>query len=149
MFIIIIIGLYLSIILPAAAAEPDCIKSHYRYMSKVYINFSIAGPVSVSALIGENAVFYCNGSGAIIQWIVDGVYATHSNITARGIAIHTETLSGNTLQSTLTVPATLENNGTTVQCIVFPSEVTSEKATLTVLPGKMNMYTSVIYERVT
>ena len=90
----------------------------------------------MSALIGENAVFYCNGSGAIIQWIVDGVYATHSNITARGIVIHIETLSGNTLQSTLTVPATLENNGTTVQCIVFPSEVTSDIATLTVLPGE-------------
>ena len=105
--------------------------------------FSIAGPVSVSALIGENAVFYCNGSGAIIQWIVDGVYATHSNITARGIAIHTETLAGNTLQSTLTVPATLENNGTTVQCVLFPGEVTSNKANLTVLPGKINTYTSV------
>ena len=81
-------------------------------------------------------MFYCNGSGAIIQWIVDGVYATHSNITARGIAIYTETLSGNTLQSTLTVPATLENNGTTVQCVVFPGELTSDEATLTVLHGE-------------
>ena len=92
--------------------------------------------MSVSALIGENAVFYCNGSGVIIQWIVDGVYATHSNITARGIAIYTETLSGNTIQSTLTVPATLENNGTTVQCVLFPGELTSDKANLTVLHGE-------------
>ena len=91
----------------------------------------------MSARIGENAVFYCNGSGAIIQWIVDGVYATHSNITVRGIAIYTETLSGNTLQSTLTVPATLENNGTTVQCVLFPGQVTSDKATLTILPGEL------------
>ena len=105
--------------------------------------------MSVSALIGENAVFYCSGSGVRIQWIVDGVYATRFKITAQGIANpHIETFFGNTIQSTLTVSATLENNGTTVQCVLFPGEVTSDNATLTVLPGKINTYTSVIYERV-
>ena len=93
-------------------------------------------------------MLYCNGSGVIVKWIVDGVYATHSNITAQGIAIHIETFFGNTIQSSLTLSATLENNGTTVQCVLFPGEVTSDNATLTVLPGKINMYTSVIYERV-
>ena len=30
------------------------------------------GPVSVSALVGENALFHCTGSGFTIAWIVDG-----------------------------------------------------------------------------
>ena len=37
------------------------------------------GPVSVSALVGENALFYCNGSGFTIGWIVDGLLATDIN----------------------------------------------------------------------
>ena len=127
--------LYLSIMLPAAA-ELDCKFIVHRYMSKMQVLFSIASPVSVSALIGEKAVFFCNGSGVIIQWTVDGVYATHTNITGRGITIHTETMYWHTVQSTLTVPATLENNSTTVQCVIYPGEVTSDKATLTVLRGE-------------
>ena len=82
-------------------------------------------------------MFFCNGSGVIIQWTVDGVYATHTNITGRGITVYTET-SWYTVQSTLTVPATLENNGTTVQCVIYPGEVTSDNATLTVLPGELH-----------
>ena len=129
--------LYLSIMLPAAA-ELDCKFIVHRYMSKMQVLFYIASPVSVSALIGEKAVFFCNGSGVIIQWTVDGVYATHTNITGRGITfitLHTETMYWSTVQSTLTVP-TLVNNGTTVQCVIYPGEVTSDKATLTVLRGE-------------
>ena len=91
--------------------------------------------MSVSALVGENALFYCNGSGITIVWIVDGSLATDSIIADRGITATPMTSSG-TVQSTLTVPATLENNGITVQCVIYPGEVTSNNATLTVLPGK-------------
>ena len=95
-------------------------------------------PVSVSALVGENAQFHCNGTGYIIAWIVDGFLATESVIVERGITPDTMTSSG-TVQSTLTVPATLENNGTTVQCrmiLINSGLIDSNNATLTILPGE-------------
>ena len=96
--------------------------------------------MSVSALVGENALFHCTGSGIVIQWVADGVYVTDTNpvIVDRGITASSAVSSG-TVQSTLTVPATSVNNGTTVQCIVLSlsGSVTSSNATLTVLPGKL------------
>ena len=135
MFVIIVL-LYIRVILPTAA-ELDCkLQLLQVHEQNAFPYGYVASPVSVSALIGEKAVFFCNGSGVIIQWTVDGVYATHTNITGRGITIHTETMYWHTVQSTLTVPATLENNSTTVQCVIYPGEVTSDKATLTVLRGE-------------
>ena len=95
------------------------------------------GPVSVSALVGENALFHCNGSGLTVLWIVDGSLATDANIVDRGITPDTPKTSSGTVQSTLTVPATSVNNGTTVQCILYPGSVISNNATLTVLPGEL------------
>ena len=94
--------------------------------------------MSVSALVGENAaLFHCNGSGITIGWIVDGSLETDGIIVDRGITVHRVTSSSGTVQSTLTVPATSVNNGTTVQCVLYPGEVTSNNATLTVLPGEL------------
>ena len=96
--------------------------------------------MSVSALAGENALFHCTGSGIAVQWVADGVYVTDTDpvIVDRGITASSSVSSG-TAQSTLTVPATLVNNGTTVQCIVLSllGSVTSNNATLTVLPGEL------------
>ena len=97
------------------------------------------GPVSVSVLGGENTLFHCNSSGAAVQWVADEVHVTDTCtdpvIVDRGITASVAESSG-TVQSTLTVPATLVNNGTTVQCVIYPGEVTSNTATLTVLPGE-------------
>ena len=81
-------------------------------------------------LVVEDVLFHCNGIGASIVWKLNGSLATDSII---GITQHTVSSSG-TVQSTLTVPATLVNNGTTVQCVIYPDAVTSNTATLTVLP---------------
>ena len=99
------------------------------------------GPVSVSALVGENALFHCNGSGLTVLWIVDGSLATDSIIVDRGITPDTPMTSSGTVQSTLTVPATLVNNGTTVQCRVVSLSgfAISNNATLTVLPGELHV----------
>ena len=96
------------------------------------------GPVSVSALVGENAQFHCSGSGYSIVWMVDGFLATDSVIVERGITPDTPMTSSGTVQSTLTVPATLVNNVTTVQCRVISLSGThnSNNATLIVLPGE-------------
>ena len=95
--------------------------------------------MSVTALVGTNAQFHCTGTGAHLVWIVDGLAPDHPDILARGITTVTLPSSG-TVQSNLTVPATLENNGTTVQCAIGESAlstpVPSNYSTLTVLPGK-------------
>ena len=95
------------------------------------------GPVSVTALVGTNAQFHCAGTGNYLVWEVDGLQADHSK--ARGITSDTTTSSG-TVQSTLTVPATPVNNGTTVRCAIsvslFSIPVISNYSTLTVLPGE-------------
>ena len=100
---------------------------------------ALTGPVSVSVLVGENALFYCNGSGVVIQWVADGIYVTDTDpvIVARGISATTSAMSSGKIQSILTVPATSVNNGTTVHCILFPGSVTSSNATLIVLHGEL------------
>ena len=94
------------------------------------------GPVSVSALFGENTVFHCAGTGATIVWIVDNKFATDTEITSRDIRPSIPVTASGNIQSNLTVPATIENNGTTVHCVLYPGEVASSNATLTVLPGE-------------
>ena len=97
------------------------------------------GPVSVTALVVTNAQFHCAGTGNYLVWVVDGLQADHPDILARGISVVTPSSSG-TVQSTLTVPATSENNGTTVQCAIGVSQFSltaiSNYSTLTVLPGE-------------
>ena len=93
----------------------------------------------MSALVGENAHFYCSGNGFTIIWTVDGYSVSELSIMARGITQSMVASSG-TVQSTLTVPATLVNNGTTVQCRVVllnGMSAISNNATLTVLPGEL------------
>ena len=97
--------------------------------------------MSVTALIGTNAQFHCAGTGNYLVWEVDGLQTDHPDILARGITAATNTSSG-TVQSTLTVPATSVNNGTTVQCAIGASKFSftafSNYSTLTVLSGKLN-----------
>ena len=97
------------------------------------------GPVSVTALIGIDAQFHCAGTGNYLVWEVDELQADHPDILARGITVVTLPSSG-TVQSNLTVPATSENNGTTVRCVIGVSKYSltgfSNYSTLTVLPGE-------------
>ena len=84
---------------------------------------------------------HCAAIGAdIIVWKVDDLFPTDIRITDRAI-FHTTLLTPVTasgmVQSSLTVPATIENNGTTVRCVLYPGEVTSNTAILTVLSGEL------------
>ena len=97
------------------------------------------GPVSVTTLGGTNALFHCAGSGVSIVWAVDGLPLDNPSIVNRKITEHSVSSSG-TVQSTLTVPATSVNNGTTVQCAISSAlfggiQVVSNYSTLTILPG--------------
>ena len=93
----------------------------------------------MTTLGGTNAQFHCAGNGVGIIWIVDGLPLTDQSIVDRGITDNTVSSSG-TVQSTLTVPATQENGGTTVQCVISSAliggvQVVSNYSTLTILPG--------------
>ena len=89
-------------------------------------------PQSVTELVGEAAQFHCAVTGDILIWRVDGMPHQFPSIVARGIHAHYEQ-STSGVQSNLTVPATLENNGTSIRCET--SSVFSDTVTLTVLPG--------------
>ena len=95
--------------------------------------------MSVTALVGTNAQFHCAGTGNYLVWEVDGLAPDHPDILARGITVVTLPSSG-TVQSNLTVPATSENNGTTVRCAIgvspFSLTAISNYSTLAVLPGE-------------
>ena len=114
------------------------------YLSSLFVHAATSSiskaPVSVTALVGTNAQFHCTGTGNYLVWIVDGLQTGNSDIVSRGITEHTIPSSG-TVQSTLTVPATSENNGTTVRCAIsvslFSTPVVSNYSTLTVLPGEL------------
>ena len=78
--------------------------------------------MSVIALIGTNAQFHCAGTGNHLVWDVDGPPLNHPDIMGHGITFVTQSSSG-TVQSNLTVPATSENNGTTVRCAIGVSQL--------------------------
>ena len=95
--------------------------------------------MSLTTLGGTNAQFHCNGNGTVLAWEVDGLPLNHPNIVDREITEHTVVSSSGTVHSTLTVPATSENDGTTVRCFIGPSlfslTLVGNSSTLTVLPG--------------
>ena len=94
----------------------------------------------MTAFVGTNAQFHCAGTGNYLVWVVDGLQADHPDILARGITTVTLKFSG-TVQSNLTVPATSENNGTTVRCGISVSLLSltaiCNYSALTVLPGEL------------
>ena len=94
--------------------------------------------MSVSVLVGTDGQFHCAGTGIFILWEVDGLISTNPNVSSRGITSDDVSSSSGTVQSTLTVPGTSVNNGTTVRCRLFSSSgsIFSNKSTLTVLSGE-------------
>ena len=116
----------------------------FIFMSSLFVHAATSSiskaPVSVTTLVGTNAQFHCAGTGNILVWVVDGLQTGNSDIVSRGITEHT-ILSSGTVQSNLTVPATSENNGTTVRCAIsvslFSTPAISNNSTLTVLPGEL------------
>ena len=110
-----------------------------QYISATTQPYITEGPVSVKVVGGTNAQFHCAGTGNLLVWEVDGLTTSHPDILARGITAATST-SSSTVQSNLTVPATSENNGTTVRCAIYVSGFStpsiSNYSTLIVIPGE-------------
>ena len=117
------------------------------YTCLIFSNFVtvdiIVEPQSVSALIGTTAQFHCIANGTFeLTWLVDGLLYTLKRIQSRGIVGTVISVESNTIHSMLTVPATLQNNRTSIQCVVRPPGPpakgvykSSAIVTLEVLPG--------------
>lgn len=96
-------------------------------------------PQSVTVVVGGEATFQCAGIGDYVIWNVNGKIYQEADQTE--FFVTRETVSG-IQHCNLTIPTTsAENNGTTVQCIMTTflpsSSVSSDNATLIVLPGKL------------
>ena len=107
-------------------------------------------PVSMNAIIGENVIFHCAGTSTgsyfnFIRWAVDGRNPDDPDITNRMIfEKHQLCNMSGVLCSNLTVPATVENNGTTLQCCIHSvyGDTCSDNVTLSVF-GKYSNYTHI------
>ena len=88
-------------------------------------------PLSYTAFLDPSDVsvrFTCTGEG-FVSWMVDGNPATETEIIKRGIFTDSNEEGGN-FTSQITIPATVENNNTEVQCFATlenRSEVVSFK----------------------
>ena len=94
----------------------------------------LVAPVGKVAVLNSTTTFYCEAIANFgVHWSVDGVQDHHPAIEARGIIPEFSPQDPVTgiLNSTLTVPATMENNGTKIQCVaVDPAVVRSPEVTL-------------------
>ena len=101
-------------------------------------------PVSKTSPAGVIDYFFCAGTDKFLRWLVKVSNTTEgtpdvTEIAERGITENTTNPSPGNVQSILTVPATPENNGTTIRCQILSKNYTvtadSDRATLIVLSG--------------
>lgn len=94
----------------------------------------ILPPVSIVATLKATASFTCGAKDASPSWTIDGKSSSREDIKGRGITeISTPPDANGTSISTLTVPATAENNGSVIVCVAYNIMVLrSENVTLLV-----------------
>ena len=100
----------------------------------------IVPPESMNAIIGECATFHCAGTGIFLKWNVDGKHHDNQDVRNRAIFESSIYISG-VKYSNLTVLATVENNGTNLQCCINAGSTCSNNITFTVYFGKYRSYT--------
>ena len=103
-----------------------------------YSAAAIVPPQSVTVVVGGMATFQCAGPGAYLIWKINGQTLVESSKNDGQFVVQRESNLG-IWQSNLTVlTASAENNGTIVQCeLLGVPPVSSDNATLTVLPGNL------------
>ena len=98
----------------------------------------------MTAIIGKSVTFHCAGVGFLINWNVNEKHHDDPAIKACMIyATQLCTSMADVVCSNLTVPATVKNNGTTLQCCItsFHDGATcSNNVTFTVRDGKYSNY---------
>ena len=102
-------------------------------------------PNSQIAELGENATFYCEGSGRNVYWLIDNYLIASqlpNSYIKRGFVQQKER-SGNRIRLNLTILASVRNNNTKVWCTVTADtteiEIGAPLANLTVIGKKKNI----------
>ena len=74
-------------------------------------------PEPVNAILNTTAVFHCTGTGRLINWVVNGDEKDTPEALAREIDVTSpRDLEHGTINSTLTIPATMDNDNITIAC---------------------------------
>ena len=74
-------------------------------------------PEPVNATLNTIAIFHCTGNGILFQWFVDGHGGSTPQAMGHGVEFTDNTEDGTT-NSTLTIPATMDNDNITIYCAV-------------------------------
>ena len=77
----------------------------------------LVDPEPVNATLNTTAIFHCNATGRSVQFFVDGDRGNTPQAMARGVEVTDNTEDG-TINSTLTIPATMDNDNITISCEV-------------------------------
>ena len=78
----------------------------------------LVDPEPVNATLNTTAVFHCIATGRSLLWFVDGQRQDTSEAMARGIAVSSTAYLDGITNSTLTIPATMDNDNITIYCEV-------------------------------
>ena len=87
--------------------------------SDSYFSFhAVITPLSYTARLGNVGIFNCAVTGSnIISWYINGSPSGYPSVRRRGIYTSRATSINTTwIQSNLTIPATWENNGVSIDC---------------------------------
>ena len=87
--------------------------------AQVQISATISPDRDYNAPLDESSMvrFNCTGTEAISQWTVDGIEANTMAIVKRGVTITSpQDIGGGVFFSSLFIPASVENNNTSIQC---------------------------------
>ena len=98
----------------------------------------LVAPEPVNATLNTTAFFHCVATGTLFDWFVDGDRGSTSQA-MRGVEV-TDNIEDGTTNSTLTIPATMDNDNITIYCAVGGNGFDSSPEVLLRVQG---MYTRV------
>ena len=75
----------------------------------------LEAPEPVNATLNTTAVFHCIATGRLFVWFIDSHAGNTLQAMARGVEVTDNTEDG-TFNSTLTIPATMDNDNITISC---------------------------------
>ena len=92
-------------------------------------------PVDTQGLLSTVSIFYCEGHGDLLDWIIEGTSINNDTKQERGIEINT-TMIGDSIVSELRIIAKPINNNIDIACTIIslePFDVVTKGATFQVL----------------
>ena len=78
----------------------------------------LVAPEPVNATLNTTAAFHCVATGRLIGWVVNGDPNDTPEAMARGVEVTNPRDPDGIVNSTLTIPATIDNDDITISCEV-------------------------------